>query len=106
MSDEPTINSLILDRLDAVAVTLNARLDATERALGQRLDRQDTDLGEIKRQTQKTNGRVTALERARERTQGAISAIRWVPEFSRGIFLSALGAGLTILVMALSGSIH
>jgi chromosome segregation ATPase len=102
VSEEPTINSLILDKLDATAESLNARLDATERALSQRLDRQDRDLDEIKKQTQRTNGRVTALERARERAQGVIFAYSWLPSTLSAV----LGSGLTILVMALSGNLH
>lgn len=88
---EPTVMELVLDRIDAV-----------ERNLGGQIGSLADDLREVKKQTQLTNGRVTVLEKARERAQGVMFAFSWLP-----LALSAiLTAGLTILVMALSGSIH
>lgn len=78
------------------------RIDAVERNLNSRLDTQDKTLGRVEKQVTDTNGRVTVLEKARERAQGVMFAFSWLP-----LALSAvLTAGLTILVMALSGSIH
>lgn len=99
---DPSITSLILDKLKMTEENLNRRLDESDRNTNRRLDTQDTALVEIRTQTQLTNGRVTTLEKARERTQGVISAYRWLPTALSAI----LGAGLTILVMALSGGIH
>lgn len=103
---EPTIESLLSEKIDLATKSLGDRLTATERNIGRRLDQQDDTLREIKVQTTKTNGRVTALERARERTQGAMAAYRWVPDLLKGLVTAAFGAGLTILVLALQGAIH
>lgn len=81
---------------------LNEKIDVLERNLNRRLDAQDDALREIKRQTQATNGRVGALEQARERAQGVMFAFRWVPP----ILTAAVTAGLTILTLALTGGIH
>lgn len=89
--DEPTVLSLLAEQISALERNVNRRFDA-----------QDDELKEIKRQTRETNGRVTMLEKARARTQGAVSAYAWVPV----VLSSLLAAGLTILVMALSGGIH
>jgi hypothetical protein len=102
MAEDPTINSMLERQIATLEVNLNRRLDATERTVGERFDRQDKELGEIKAQTQRTNGRVTVLEKARERAQGMMFAFSWLP----AALTAVLTAGLTILVMALSGGIH
>jgi hypothetical protein len=102
MVSDPTISGLLEKQISTLERNLNQRLDATERTVTARFDRQDRDLQEIKQQTQRTNGRVTALEKARERAQGTMSAFSWIPP----ILASAVTAGLTILVMALSGGLH
>lgn len=80
---------------------LERQIQTLETNLNRRLDRQDRELGEIKAQTIATNGRVTDLEKARERIQGVVAAYRWVP-----VVLSALlTAGMTILVMVVTGAI-
>lgn len=99
---DPTVISMIIGKLDTTEENLNRRLDATESALNRRLDAQDTQLKDIKAQTTLTNGRVTVLETARAHTQGVMSAYRWVPTALSALF----SAGLTILTLALSGSIH
>ena len=90
LETEPTVSSLLVDKIDSVEKNLNARLD-----------KQDKELDLIKTQTQKTNGRVTVLEKARERTAGAVGAFRWMPP----ALMALLTAGTTILIMALSGGI-
>jgi hypothetical protein len=104
LADEPQkiIDSLLRDQITTLERNLNQRLDGTERNLNRRLDQQDTALAEIRTQTTKTNGRVTMLEKARERAQGVRSAYSWVPVALGSI----LTAGLTILIMALGGGIH
>lgn len=103
MSDgEPSVEGLILDKINAL-----------ERNLTRRLDEQDAEsrefkaevygrLRDIKTETSATNGRVTALERARERGVGAIASYRWVP-FVIG---PALATGLSLLAVALEGGFH
>lgn len=104
MADEPQnlIDSLLRDQISTLERNLNRRLDATERAVGERFDQQDKALVEIKKQTQATNGRVTVLEKARERAQGVMFAFKWAP----GVLTAMVTAGLTILIMALSGGVH
>lgn len=94
--------SLILERIEAVDRNLSERVTITERNLQQRLDTQDRTLRDIQAQTRATNGRVTALEKARERAQGVMTAFAWLPV----VLSSLLTAGLTVLVTALSGGIH
>jgi hypothetical protein len=101
MTDEPTIISLLRDQISTLEANLNKRLDITEDSVTNRFDQQDNTLKRIEAQVQKTNGRVTVLERARDRAQGVVTAFRWIP-FVLG---SGLTAGLTILVMALSGGL-
>ena len=91
MTDPLTISSM-----------LNEKIDTLERNLNRRLDIQDRALSDIKTQTQLTNGRVTALERARERAQGVMFAFSWLPP----VITAAVTAGLTILTMALTGNLH
>lgn len=105
MSDnDPTISigSMLEKQITALERSLTQRLDATDRNVKERFDRQDEELVAIKSQTMRTNGRVTALERARDRAEGVIFAFSWVPV----VVASILTSGLTILVMALSGSIR
>lgn len=102
MTDELTITSLLKDQITTLEQNLNRRLDATEKAVNSRFDNQDNTLKRIENQVSVTNGRVTILEKARERAQGVMAAYRWVP-----LVLSALmTAGVTILVMAVSGALH
>lgn len=104
MADEPQslIDAMLRDQITTLERNLNRRLDATENAVGERFDRQDRELREIKKQTQVTNGRVTVLEKARERAQGVMFAFRWMPATLAAI----VTAGLTVLIMALSGGLH
>jgi hypothetical protein len=80
---------------------LLTQLQTLERSVNRRFDQQDEQLADIKAQTTRTNGRVTALESARHRAEGTIAAFRWVP----AVLGALLTAGITILVMALSGTI-
>lgn len=91
MTDDPTVLALLNDKIDQLGEHLN-----------QRLDQQDKALADIRRQTRETNGRVTALERARERAQGAVAAYRWIGVMFGGL----VSAGATILVLAASGGLH
>jgi hypothetical protein len=102
MNDEPSINAMLEKQITTLEINLNRRLDATEESVKQRFDQQDNTLRRIENQVEKTNGRVTVLEKARERAQGVVSAYSWVP----AMLTAVLTAGLTILVMALSGSIQ
>lgn len=88
---EPSVLSMIVDKIDALEKNLDARLGA-----------QDAQLRDIKTQTAKTNGRVTVLEQARARAQGVMSAYSWLPS----VLSAVLGAGLTIMVIALTGGIR
>jgi hypothetical protein len=104
LPDEPqhVIDSLLRDQIKTLEANLNRRLDDTERNLNRRLDKQDADLSEIRKQTKETNGRVTKLEKARERAQGMVFAVRWIP----GFLTAGFSAGLTVLIMAISGNLH
>jgi hypothetical protein len=103
MTDQdPTVLALLEKQISTLERNLNGRLDTTERNLNGRLDRQDKALEEIKTQTTKTNGRVSVLERARERGLGVVMAFKWVPP----ILAAAVTAGLTILTLAITGQIH
>ena len=102
MTDEPTISSLLEKQITALERSLNQRLDTTEKNVSERFDRQDRELREIKEQTLKTNGRVTVLERARERGLGMVTAFRWIP----AVIAAGLSSGLTLLGMALAGAFH
>lgn len=89
--DQSNVDAMIIDKINTL-----------ERNLERRLDEQDRQLRDIKTQTQLTNGRVTTLERARERGMGVIAAYRWIPVVIGG----ALSAGLALLGTALAGGIH
>lgn len=102
MSEEPSISSMLEKQITTLERNLNHRLDATEVSVNARFDRQDRDLQEIKAQTQRTNGRVTALEKARERAQGTMAAFSWLPS----VLVAFVTSGLTILTMVLTGTIH
>jgi hypothetical protein len=91
MSDELDVNHMLNDKIDTLERNLNRRLDAQDRALG-----------EIKRQTQATNGRVGALEQARMRAQGVMFAFSWLPP----VLTAVVTAGLTVLIIALTGGLH
>jgi hypothetical protein len=73
------------------------RIDAVERNLNKRLDQQDDELKSIHDQTKLTNGRVTALEKARERAAGVASAYSWVLP----ILCALLAGGLAVLFQTL-----
>lgn len=88
---EPSIEAMILDKIDTL-----------ERNLNRRLDDQDRALQRVEAQTTKTNGRVTVLENARERGLGVIAAYRWLPV----VLGSGLAAGLALLGTALLGGFH
>lgn len=91
LSDEPNVLSMLNDKIDTLASSLNQRLDA-----------QDAALRDIKQQTQQTNGRVTVLEKARERGLGFVMAFKWLPP----ILAAGVTAGLGILTLAIMGQIH
>ena len=102
MTDEPTINSLLEKQISTLETNLNKRLDITESNVRERFDRQDKELREIKQQTQRTNGRVTNLEKARERAQGVLFAFKWIP----WLMSVLITTGVTILILALTGGIR
>jgi hypothetical protein len=102
VESQSLIDSLLRDQIATLERNLNRRLDTTERNMGERLDRQDTQLQRIEGKVDKTNGRVTVLEKARERAQGVVSAYRWLPPTLAAI----VTAGMTVLIMALSGGLH
>lgn len=89
--DDPSVIALLNDKIDTLEKNLNRRLDA-----------QDSVMKDIQTQTRTTNGRVTALERGRERAQGMIAAYRWVGVMFGGL----VSAGATILVLAATGGLH
>ena len=95
------LKTSVTQRMDSYEATTGRRFDDQNREFGRRLDRQDRTLEDIQEQTRKTNGRVTTLEKARERAQGALFAYAWVP----AALTAVLTAGLTILIMALSGGL-
>ena len=97
-ADDPTVNSLILDQIKTLGETLSARIDANAAETNRRFDELDSKADRIEVQTTRTNGRVTALERARTHTQGMIHAYAWL-----GPTLSAcLGAGLVVIAQHLA----
>lgn len=96
------IDTMLKEQIATLERNLNQRLDTTEQNVKERFDRQDRELAEIKAQTKATNGRVTVLEKARERAQGVMFAFSWLPP----VLASVVTAGLTVLIMALSGGIH
>lgn len=81
---------------------LNEKIDTLERNLNKRLDLQDAALREIKVQTTATNGRVGTLEQARMRAQGVMFAFSWLPP----VLTAVVTAGLTVLIIAITGGIH
>lgn len=99
---DPTVDSLIIEKINMVEGNLSRRLDDQNRELSRRLDEQDRTLHDIQEQTRRTNGRVTALEAARERGMGVLAAYKWVPVVLAG----ALSAGLALLGTALAGGFH
>ena len=102
MSDDPTLNSMLNDKID----TLRDALGAVESRMGERLTRQDEYLREIKDQTTATNGRVTLLEKAQERTHGVFIALSWLPPLVTGVITALVTGGMTVLIMALTGALH
>ena len=86
----------------SVQSLMNEKIDALERNLDRRLTAQDQALIRIEGKVDKTNGRVTTLEKARERAQGVMFAFSWLPP----VIASAVTAGLTVLIMAISGGLH
>lgn len=102
MADELTINGMLEKQITTLEANLNRRLDATETSVNRRFDQQDRALAAIQAQTTATNGRVTALERARERGIGVVFAFKWAPP----VLTAMVTAGLTILMMALTGAIR
>lgn len=103
---EPSIESLILDKITSVETNLNRRLDDQDKAASDFKRQVERDLGAIKKQTSETNGRVTKLERAREVGQAKLAAFHWVPDLLDKIITAALGGGVTILLLAVTGGIH
>lgn len=116
MASESELVTVVLNRLDATDANLHRALSEMQTSLTLRLSEQDRELREIRVQTTRTNGRVTTLEKAvtvlekavallenaRVRAQGVMAGYRWVPP----TLLTLLGTGLTILVLALTGSLH
>lgn len=99
---DPSVDGLILDKINALERNLSRRLDAQDEAHREFKAEVNTRLGEIKTQTTLTNGRVTKLENARERGMGVLAAYKWVPIVIAG----ALSAGLGLLGTALAGGFH
>lgn len=99
---EPTINSLILDKIQDLREHVNDRFDAAEESARATAAAQNERLDRIEAQTTKTNGRVTVLENARARAGGMVAAYKWVPVAATTL----LGSGMTILIMALAGQFH
>jgi hypothetical protein len=95
------IDQLLREQISTLERNLNRRLDATEESVKHRFDLQDRALVRIETQVRSTNGRVTVLEKARERAQGVMFAFSWMPP----VLTAVVTAGLTILVMALTGAI-
>lgn len=89
--NDPTDLTMVLRELDMLSANFTRRMDE-----------QDKTLARVEAKVDKTNGRVTILERARERGQGMVAAFRWVP----WLLGSAVSAGMTILIMAVTGSIR
>lgn len=101
MSDDPlTIFATLLEKqVSTLEANLNLRLDMTERSVTSRFDQQDKELAAIREQTTKTNGRVTVLERARDRSAGIVAAYSWLPP----IIAAIIGAGLAALITTTVG---
>lgn len=99
---QSVIDSLLREQIKTLETNLNRRLDETNESVARRFDQQDKALVRIEGKVDKTNGRVTVLEKARERAQGVMFAFKWVPP----LLAAAVTAGLTILTLALSGQIH
>lgn len=103
MADEPTtITSLLERQITSLEQNLHHRLNATERNVGDRLSQQDKTLERIEQKVDRTNGRVTVLEKARERGLGAASTLKWIP-FVLGCLLTG---GTGVLLTALLGGFH
>jgi len=105
MSEElsqATIDSLLRDQISTLERNLNSRLDRQDSAQQDFKDETRRALGRIEAKVDKTNGRVTVLERARERAQGVMFAFSWLPP----TLAAVVTAGLTVLIMALSGGLH
>jgi hypothetical protein len=93
---------LILDKINTLERNLNRRLDEQDAAAREFKAEVNGRLVEIKTQTTLTNGRVTALERVRERGLGVLAAYKWIPV----VVGSTLAAGLALLGTALAGGFH
>lgn len=93
---------LLMGKIEEVKEHLDDKITAVETHVNTRLDAQDKTLGEIKEQTTKTNGRVTKLEKAKDHVGSVVWTFRWIPKVA-GILATT---ALTILVLALTGSIH
>ena len=91
----PNIEDMIIDKINSVEKHLSARMDDLGKSMNE-LKAQASD------RVDKLESRVSVLERAREHTRGMIGAFKWVPQ----IATTLLGAGVTILIMSLSGNIH
>jgi hypothetical protein len=106
MTGEPDqqhmIDTLLREQITTLEKNLNRRLDETNDSVNRRFDAQDRALNRIELKVDRTNGRVTALETARERAKGIVFAFKWVPP----VMTAAVTAGLTILTLALTGGIH
>lgn len=85
-----------------LAALISARIDDLRDVVREGFRDNNERLDRIERHVSETNGRVSALEKARERAQGVIFAYSWLPSTLSAV----LGAGLTILIIALSGGLH
>lgn len=106
MATEPSIESLILDKITSVDTNINRRLDDQDKAAGEFKRQVERDLTAIKRQTAETNGRVTKLENARAVGQAKLAAFHWIPDLFDKVLTAALGGGVTILLLAVTGGLH
>ncbi|HET6869114.1 MAG TPA: hypothetical protein VFH80_24600 [Solirubrobacteraceae bacterium] len=99
---DPTVDHLLMQRIEAVEDNLTERLHDQSRAFGSRLDGLEHTLRDIQKQTRLTNGRVNTLENDKARGQGMISAFRWLPPLLTAI----VTAGLTVMIWAITGGVH
>lgn len=84
--------------LDAQFASIHAALETQNKLRDVRMDSQDKLLAEIKTQTELTNGRVTVLEKDRNRSRAWFAGV--------AATISAGVSGLIILAKSLAALIH